>query len=67
MAAKDDIRSTIIQESAKLANGGAGNVKPEWFEETFEKELRKYHRLIDEMQGLEDQQARLLDAVKVRL
>ncbi len=65
-AERDDIRPVVLQEAARLAHGGSGDVKPEWFEQTFDKELRKYQRLVEEMENHCAKQSRLLDSVKVR-
>lgn len=64
VAAKDDLRPVIIQEAAKLAHGGSGDVKPEWFEDTFEKELRKYRRLVSDMQEQQRTQERVLERIR---
>lgn len=66
MAQQDDIRSLIVQEAARLAHGGSGDVQTEWFEDIFERELAKYHRLTEEMQGQQTKQERLLAKIKVR-
>lgn len=65
VAQQDDIRSLVVQEAARLAHGGSGDVQTEWFENIFEKELAKYHRLIEEMQGQQAKQERLLANIKV--
>lgn len=65
IAEADDIRPLVVQEASKLAHGGSGDVKPEWFEETFERELVKYDRLMREMEGEAAKQEKLLDAIKV--
>lgn len=65
MAQQDDIRSIVVQEAARLAHGGTGDVQTEWFEDIFEKELTKYHRLIEEMQAQQAKQERLLANIKV--
>lgn len=65
MAEADDIRPLVIQEASKLAHGGSGDVKPEWFEDIFERELVKYQRLKLEMQCEAAKQEKLLDIIKV--
>ncbi|KAJ9125522.1 hypothetical protein QFC22_000483 [Naganishia vaughanmartiniae] len=63
---QDDIRSLVVQEAARLAHGGSGDVQTEWFENIFEKELAKYHRLIEEMQGQQAKQERLLANIRAQ-
>jgi programmed cell death 6-interacting protein len=66
VASKDDIRSQVLEQAAKMSHGSSsGEVKPEWFEDIFEKELRKYHRLIDEMRAHCEQQERVLGTLEV--
>lgn len=65
VAQQDDIRSIVVQEAARLAHGGTGDVQTEWFEDIFEKELAKYHRLIEEMQAQQSKQERILANIKV--
>ena len=49
------------RQAAKMSHGpSSGEVKPEWFEDIFERELRKYHRLGDEMGAHCEQQERAL-------
>lgn len=64
VAQQDDIRSVVVQEAARLAHGGTGDVQTEWFEDIFEKELAKYHRLIEEMQAQQAKQERILTNIK---
>lgn len=67
VATKDDIRSQVLEQAAKMSHGSSsGEVKPEWFEDIFEKELRKYHRLIDEMRAHCEQQERVLGTLEER-
>ncbi|KAJ9109194.1 hypothetical protein QFC21_000523 [Naganishia friedmannii] len=63
---QDDIRSLVVQEAARLAHGGSGDVQTDWFEDIFEKELAKYHRLIEEMQGQQAKQERLLANIRAQ-
>ena len=65
VASKDDIRSQILEQAAKVSQGASGEVKPELFEDIFEKELRKYHRLVDEMRTHCEQQERILVTLEV--
>jgi programmed cell death 6-interacting protein len=65
VASKDDVRSQVLEQAAKTSHGSSGEVKPEWFEDIFEKELRKYHRLVDEMRAHCDQQERVLGTLGV--
>jgi programmed cell death 6-interacting protein len=66
VAAKDDIRPQVLEMTTKLAQGGSGGaVKPEIFEDLFDKELRKYRRLADEMQDHIRQQERSLEILEV--
>lgn len=66
IAQQDDIRSAVVQEAARLAHGGSGDVQTEWFEGIFEKELEKYHALVEEMQAQEQKQNRILAKIEVR-
>lgn len=65
VAVKDDIRSQVLEHAAKVSQSSSGEVKPEVFEDIFEKELRKYHRLVDEMRSHCDQQERVLGTLEV--
>ena len=65
VAQQDDIRSLVVQEAARFAHGGTGDVQTEWFEDIFEKELAKYHRLIEEMHAQQAKQERILANIKV--
>ncbi|GHJ85349.1 hypothetical protein NliqN6_1751 [Naganishia liquefaciens] len=66
VAQQDDIRSLVVQEAARLAHGGTGDVQTEWFEDIFEKELAKYHRLIEEMHAQQAKQERILANIKTK-
>ncbi|KAJ9095781.1 hypothetical protein QFC20_006576 [Naganishia adeliensis] len=66
IAQQDDIRSAVVQEAARLAHGGSGDVQTEWFEGIFEKELEKYHTLVEEMQAQEQKQNRILAKIEVK-
>lgn len=65
IAERDDIRQLIIQEANRLSVSATGDVKPEAFEDLFEKELRKYYRLSSEMEEIEVKQKNLLEELKV--
>ena len=65
VAAKGDIRPQVLEMTAKLAQGRAGEaVKPEVFEDLFDKELRKYRRLAEEMQDHIRQQEKSLEVLE---
>lgn len=64
MAAHDDVRPEVLQEASRLAHGGSGDVKPEWFEPIFEKALAKYDNLRDDMTSEADTQDELLEQIR---
>jgi len=66
VASKDDIRPQVLEMTTKLVHGAPGGVvKPEMFEDLFDKELRKYHRLAGEMQDHIRQQEKSLETLEV--
>ncbi|CDZ96580.1 Predicted signal transduction protein [Phaffia rhodozyma] len=67
MAARDDVRSKVISEANSIQAGSkAGEVKAEWFEKLFEKELRKYEGLEREMVENSDQANRTLEELRTQ-
>ncbi|WWD19366.1 pH-response regulator protein palA/RIM20 [Kwoniella shandongensis] len=64
IAASDDIRPQVLQESSRLAHGGSGDVKTEWFEDMFHKSLEKYDRLKDELDAEGSKQEQLLEQIR---
>lgn len=64
IAAHDDVRPEVLQEASRLAHGGSGDVKPEWFEGIFEKALGKYDKLRDDMTSQSDSQDELLEEIR---
>jgi hypothetical protein len=56
----------VVREASRLTHGGSGDVKTEWFEDLFEKELGKYARFITEMTDNQLRQDKLLQEIKVR-
>ena len=66
LAQADDVRPQVLQEATKLAHGGSGDVKPEWFEGLFEKSLGKYDGIKQDMESEVARQDRLLDRIRVR-
>lgn len=65
IAQKDDVRSQVLQEATKLAHGGSGDVKPEWFEDIFDKSLAKYDDVKKDMENEAARQERLLAKIRV--
>ncbi|BEI84836.1 hypothetical protein CcaverHIS002_0502370 [Cutaneotrichosporon cavernicola] len=64
VAAHDDVRPEVLQEASRLAHGGSGDVKPEWFEPLFDKAAAKYDRLRDEMDAEAGGQDELLEQIR---
>lgn len=64
IAEHDDIRPQVLQEASKLARGGSGDVKPEWFEGVFEESLSKYDTLRDSMSEETSTQEQLLEQIR---
>lgn len=65
IARSDDVRPQVLQEATRLAHGGSGDVKTEWFEDLFGKSMEKYDRLKDEMIAEVGLQERLLEQIRV--
>ena len=65
IAAGDDIRPEVLKEATRLAHGGTGDVKTEWFEGIFEKGLEKYEKLKEEMMEEVRKQNGLLEEIRV--
>lgn len=65
LAQNDDIRPQVLQEATRLAHGGSGDVKPEWFEDLFEKSLSKFDGVKQDMESEVARQDRLLDRIRV--
>ncbi|KAK4690084.1 hypothetical protein P7C73_g49, partial [Tremellales sp. Uapishka_1] len=61
----DDIRPVVLKEASKLAHGGSGDVKTEWFEEIFEQELGKFDRVQNDMEDEISKQEKLLEDIRV--
>lgn len=61
----DDIRPKVLQEATKLAHGGSGDVKTEWFEGLFEESLRKYDEVKGDMDREVERQEGLLGQIRV--
>ncbi|CAD6580577.1 MAG: pH-response regulator protein palA/rim20 [Tremellales sp. Tagirdzhanova-0007] len=64
IAEGDDIRPQVLQEASRLAHGGSGDVKTEWFEEIFGKSLDKYDGLREDMNAEEKEQEILLERIR---
>ncbi|OWZ77273.1 pH-response regulator protein palA/RIM20 [Cryptococcus neoformans Bt85] len=62
----DDIRPEVLKEAAKLAHGGSGDVKTEWFEDLFEKGLEKYMGVKREMDEEIAKQDELLEQIRTQ-
>lgn len=67
IAAADDIRPEVLKEATKLAHGGSGDVKTEWFEDLFERGLEKYVEVKREMDEEVAKQDELLEQIRVRI
>jgi len=65
IAESDDIRPQVLQEASRLAHGGSGDVKTEWFEELFGRSMEKYDRLKKEMTDEAGEQEKLLERIRV--
>ena len=65
LASSDDVRPAVLQEATKLAHGGSGDVKPEWFESLFEQSLGKYDSVKQDMDAETSRQERLLEQIRV--
>jgi programmed cell death 6-interacting protein len=65
IASNDDIRPEVLKEATKLAHGGTGDVKTEWFEEIFGRGMEKYERLRGEMEEEGRKQDELLEKIRV--
>jgi len=66
IAAADDVRPQVLQEATKLAHGGSGDVKPEWFEGVFDKSMSKYDGIKQDLENETARQERLLERIRVR-
>ncbi|WRT68722.1 pH-response regulator protein palA/RIM20 [Kwoniella shivajii] len=64
IAAADDIRPAVLTEATRLAHGGTGDVKTEWFEDIFGRSLEKYDRIKEEMEAEGGKQDALLDQIR---
>ncbi|EJT53233.1 hypothetical protein A1Q1_07157 [Trichosporon asahii var. asahii CBS 2479] len=64
IAEHDDVRPQVLQEASKLAHGGSGDVKPEWFEGIFEESLSRYDKLRDSMSDETSTQEQLLEQIR---
>ena len=67
IASADDIRPQVLQESSRLAHGGTGDVKTEWFEDLFGKSLEKYDSPTKELESEAEAQSKLLERIRVDL
>lgn len=54
-----------MKEASKLAHGGTGDVRTEWFEEIFGKSMEKYERVKEEMLDEVRKQDGLLEQIRV--
>lgn len=65
IAAADDVRPQVLQEATKLAHGGSGDVKPEWFEGVFDKSMGKYDGIKQDLDNEAARQDRLMERIRV--
>jgi len=62
----DDVRSLVISEANSIQrDAGAGEVRAEWFEGLFERELRKYQSVKEEMEGNGREVEGVLEEIRV--
>ncbi|ODN73147.1 pH-response regulator protein palA/RIM20 [Cryptococcus amylolentus CBS 6039] len=66
ISAADDIRPQVLQEATRLAHGGTGDVKTEWFEDIFHKALDKYEGLRREIDEEAEKQDELLNRIRTQ-
>jgi hypothetical protein len=57
----------VLKEATRLAHGGTGDVKTEWFEDIFGKGLEKYEKLKEELMEEVRKQDSLLEEIRVSL
>lgn len=68
LIARDDVRSLVISEANAIQrDAGAGEVRAEWFEGLFERELRKYDAGREEMEKNGEEVERVLEEIRVSL
>jgi programmed cell death 6-interacting protein len=65
LARADDIRPQVLAEAGRMAHGGSGDVRAEWFEGIFDKGLEKYEGAKGEMAREEEKQKVLLERLRV--
>ena len=65
IASNDDVRPQVLQEATRLAHGGSGDVKTEWFEDLFGKSLEKYAQVQNDMDAEIARQDTLLEQIRV--
>ncbi|ORX38229.1 BRO1-like domain-domain-containing protein [Kockovaella imperatae] len=63
IAANDDVRPDVLKEATRLAHGGSGDVKTEWFESIFDKGLGKYDEIKSDMRAAETKQEAILATI----
>ncbi|RSH85698.1 pH-response regulator protein palA/rim20 [Saitozyma podzolica] len=56
----------VLQEASRLAHGGSGDVKPEWFEDIFGKGMEKYERVQRDMGDEAQRQEALLERIRTQ-
>jgi len=54
-----------MKEASRLAHGGTGDVKTEWFEDIFGRGMEKYEKLRGEMDEEGKKQDGLLEQIRV--
>jgi len=66
LSSMDDVRSLVISEANSIQrDAGAGEVRAEWFEGLFERELRKYQSVKEEMEGNGREVEGVLEEIRV--
>lgn len=66
LSSRDDVRSLVISEANSIQrDAGAGEVRAEWFEGLFERELRKYESAKEEMEGNGREVEGVLEEIRV--
>ena len=65
IARNDDVRPDVLKEATRLAHGGSGDVRTEWFEGIFDKSLGKYDQIKSDMAKAENTQEQILAQIGV--
>lgn len=67
-ASRDDVRSLVLNEANSIQrSAGTGEVKVEWFETLFERELKKYAGFKKDLEANVQETESVLEEIRVRL